>query len=161
MLGQPRKYTEYEDDLYKVVGVSDKTEKNGAVLYICECKLCGEEHLRNAKHLKQGIRSRECSKYKSWNWTGLDRWDAIIRRTYGITLEEYDAKLEEQGGVCEICGKPDEVEGRRMAIDHDHDTGAVRGLLCGTCNRGLGSFMDDIETLKKATAYLIKYSNAR
>jgi hypothetical protein len=69
--------------------------------------------------------------------------------------------LEDQGGVCAICSKPDEVEGRRMAIDHNHDTGAVRGLLCGNCNRGLGNFQDDIDMLKKATDYLVKFSNAR
>ena len=126
-----------------------------------QCKLCDETHVLETRSVKNGSRSRSCKQYRSPNWSGLDRWDAIIRRTYGITLEQYNQMLEDQGGVCAICGKHDEVEGRRMAIDHNHDTGEVRGLLCGTCNRGLGNFQDNIEMLEKAKNYLVKYSNAR
>jgi hypothetical protein len=160
-IGQPPKYIGYEDKLYKVINVLDDMDASGKLHYECECKLCGGIHIRTAQHLKRQNRARECPKYVSSNWTGLDRWDAIIRRTYGITLEEYNQKLEAQGNVCEICGKPDEVEGRRMAIDHCHDTGQVRGLLCGNCNRGLGNFKDSPDMLQKALDYLVKYSNAR
>ena len=158
-IGQPPKYISYEDEVYKVTGISDETEKNGALLYECECKSCGGTHLRNAKHLKQGIRSQECDKYRSWNWTGLDRWDAIVRRTYGIALDDYEKMLEEQGGGCAICGKTEEQEGRRLAIDHCHASEKVRGVLCGKCNQALGMMDDDSERLIKASKYL--NSNAR
>lgn len=65
--------------------------------------------------------------------------DRRIRKTYGITLAEYDEMLAEQHGVCKICGGVD-PNGRRLAVDHDHVTGAVRGLLCVRCNLALGQY---------------------
>jgi len=159
-IGQPPKYLGYEDDLYRVIEAV-KIANNGGLVYRVECKSCGGTHDRNSQQLKRKSKSRQCPNYRAPNWSGLDRWDAIIRRTYGITLDQYHEILKDQGGVCAICSKPDEVEGRRMAIDHDHDTGEVRGLLCGNCNRGLGNFQDNIEMLEKAKNYLVKYSLAR
>jgi hypothetical protein len=75
-----------------------------------------------------------------------------LRRLYNITDATYNALLDVQGGVCAICGK---VPGRyRLAVDHQHDTGKVRGLLCGNCTVGLGNFRDDRELLLKADHYL-------
>jgi len=65
-------------------------------------------------------------------------YDRHIQRAYGITLKEYNCMLEEQGGGCAICGKTPAKEGRRLAVDHSHITGKVRGILCGTCNIKLG-----------------------
>ena len=60
---------------------------------------------------------------------------------------------------CEICGKTEEEEGRRMALDHDHLTGKVRGALCFDCNSTLGKFNDNIMLLRKAADYLEKYEH--
>ncbi len=73
---------------------------------------------------------------------------------YGITLEEYDSLFVIQGGVCALCGEPSDSEGRLLSVDHCHDTGKVRGLLCSSCNMGIGIFDDDIASLEKAIAYL-------
>jgi hypothetical protein len=67
--------------------------------------------------------------------------------------------LQEQGGVCAICKQPPTGKWKgkystRLAVDHDHATGAVRGLLCGRCNGGLGNFSDNMETMHKAMLYL-------
>lgn len=59
-----------------------------------------------------------------------------LRNRYGITPEDYDRMLEEQGGVCAICEGACPT-GRRLAVDHDHETGRVRGLLCVNCNQRL------------------------
>lgn len=160
-------YEDYDGPLGTVIGIcSEKRKGNGGILYIVECAYCGENHVRDAKHLKQNMRSRECKHTRSSNWSGLDRWDAIIRRTYGITLEEYYELIDFQGGGCAICGKALEKNGRRLSIDHDHQTGRVRGVLCSPCNQGLGQFKDNVESLEMAIEYLKsnpykQYSNAR
>ena len=61
------------------------------------------------------------------------------KRLFGITLEDYNRMLDEQGGVCDICKKPPQKY--RLAVDHDHKTGAVRGLLCVHCNRSLEKYI--------------------
>ena len=84
------------------------------------------------------------------------RKDANFRRRYGITLAAYDNLLRAQGGGCAICGRsPDEFK-RAFAIDHDHKTGVIRGILCPDCNRGLGGFHDSPELLRKAADFLEK-----
>lgn len=60
-------------------------------------------------------------------------WD-----NYKLTLEQYDAMLTYQGGACYACGQPEHVKGRSLAVDHNHQTGLVRGLLCSRCNPVLG-----------------------
>lgn len=75
-------------------------------------------------------------------------------RSKGLTPDAEAILLEQQSGVCAICGKPDK---RKLSIDHCHETGAIRGLLCRRCNLGLGCFGDDVEALKKAIEYLERY----
>lgn len=79
-----------------------------------------------------------------------------MKYRYGITIQDYDALLEAQGFACKICGdtEPRNVRGERFPIDHCHDTGLVRGLLCHHCNVGLGHFKHDTALLDKAAAYL-------
>lgn len=75
-----------------------------------------------------------------------------LKKNYGITLEFYDKMLSDQGGTCAICGcTPD---AGFLCVDHCHTTGAVRGLLCSPCNRGLGHFVDSTKSLSSAIDYL-------
>ena len=74
------------------------------------------------------------------------------RIAYGITPEEYSRLLESQGGVCALCGGESLTRG--LAVDHNHETGEVRGLLCGSCNTALGLLKEDVELLFKAIKYL-------
>lgn len=77
-----------------------------------------------------------------------------VTKTYGITAEEYDAIRKAQGGKCYICQRATGAR-RRLAVDHDHDTGYVRGLLCKTCNyRVLGHLRDDTEAFQRAIDYI-------
>ena len=69
----------------------------------------------------------------------------------GVGDDEYEWMLAEQGGVCAICGSP--PKSRRLHVDHDHRTGAVRGLLCFRCNRALPSYVT-AEWLHAAASYL-------
>lgn len=71
---------------------------------------------------------------------------------YGMTLGDYDARVSKQNGTCAICG--DRPVNRPLFVDHDHVTGKIRGLLCLTCNSGLGHFRDSTDRLQKAISYL-------
>jgi hypothetical protein len=95
------------------------------------------------------------------------------RLRYGMTLAQYQAMHDAQGGVCAICGRPEtrrnpRGEIRPLSVDHEHDPGdvrhatkpnaVVRGLLCSDCNAGLGHFKDDTGLLRKALEYLLNHS---
>lgn len=77
------------------------------------------------------------------------RW--ALRKRYGLTPEEYDELLGRQNRVCAICGNPE--ANRNMAVDHDHETGKVRGILCGPCNRKLG-VLENEDFVSAAKLYL-------
>lgn len=78
-------------------------------------------------------------------------------KRFGITAEDYASMLDAQGGCCALCpATAADERGHRLHVDHDHATGAVRGLLCGSCNRGIGYFGDDPVRLLKAADYLLQ-----
>ncbi len=79
-----------------------------------------------------------------------------LKKRYGITLHQVVELAAHQGGVCAVCGALPDVTKKRggLHVDHDHDTGKVRGLLCERCNLGLGFFRDDMVRLVSAVGYL-------
>jgi hypothetical protein len=77
-----------------------------------------------------------------------------LQRLYGITLTEYRRMLREQGGKCAICGAKPKPGGRRLHVDHDHRTGAIRGALCWKCNAALRWLRDDPAIAASAARYL-------
>ena len=88
------------------------------------------------------------------------KWKTFIVRTYGITAEDYYNMLAAQNNKCAVC-ESEEVNNSRVSsgklfIDHCHDTGKVRGLLCSKCNHGIGLLNDDTALLQKAIEYLNK-----
>lgn len=74
-------------------------------------------------------------------------------RLYGVSEDRYTELYAQQGGVCAIC-LLDERDGGNLAVDHDHASGVIRGLLCRPCNRGLGMLQDDRRLLVRAAEYL-------
>lgn len=82
---------------------------------------------------------------------GKKRHDTEFRQKFGIGVYQYECLLEQQCGVCYICGQPDF---RNLAVDHNHKTGKVRRLLCTNCNTGLGKFKDNSDLLRKAAQYV-------
>lgn len=77
------------------------------------------------------------------------------KKAYGITVEEYEQKLREQGGHCALCPRtPEQDRFGNLCVDHDHDTGALRGILCHVCNSGLGKLGDNEAGLLRALAYV-------
>lgn len=113
-----------------------------------------------AKEKRWRERNPEKVKAKSVKWREQNRdkhlaavrsWQ--LRNRYGITPEEYDRVLALQSGVCAIC-KQERTRKFRLCVDHDHKTGAARGLLCNHCNRALGLLKDSVSVLTEAIAYL-------
>ncbi len=86
-------------------------------------------------------------------------WHNYFLRTYGITLAKYRELWEQQGGVCAICGgegfimNPNKHK-LKLVVDHCHDEGHVRGLLCHNCNRALGLLQDNTTNMQRAVEYL-------
>lgn len=83
-----------------------------------------------------------------------------LKHKHGLTLEQYDEMLEKQNGVCALCHTSEKGKNRwggfrRLAVDHDHKTGEIRGLLCQNCNMGIGYFDDDPAILAEAIRYLL------
>lgn len=91
----------------------------------------------------------------------LNNRSAKLKKAYGLTLDEFERMKTAQSGLCAICQQPpsrirlDRIG--ELAVDHDHKTGKVRGLLCHYCNSGLGQFRDSPELLTRAIAYLLSY----
>jgi hypothetical protein len=113
------------------------------------CRLCGTQFNPLApSHL---YCSDACSQ------RGLT--SAYLKRNYGITIEDYERMLEAQNHRCKLCGGDgfpmDPARHKvRLVVDHCHETGEIRGLLCHNCNRGLGLFKDNPSLLLSAAAYL-------
>lgn len=119
-------------------------------------KACGDKHM---------ARCKECSKAGVYDWRkGNVQYIAYRQgedlKKYKLTQVGYDTLLLAQDGVCAICAQPERARYkgtlRRLSVDHCHETGRVRGLLCTPCNRGLGYLGDNMERLEKAVLYLKK-----
>ena len=150
-------------DFYKMKGMRDG--------YRNECRACGlrqkhERYIANPEPAKRRVRE--------WQLANPDRYQesqrrckesggksrsnrkSHLKRTFGLAPDQYDAKLQSQGGVCLICQQPP-AEGQFLDVDHDHTTGRPRGLLCRNCNEGLGQFREDPFLLAAAAGYPIMW----
>lgn len=145
----PMHYQRYRQDLGYQCSFTGCEATEGIFRYRCP------EHT--------GIRDVEKLKANQQRWRegmGRDKWlewnrKNNLKRNYGITYGDVEAQLEAQGGVCAICGSSEpNARWDSFAVDHDHETGELRGLLCGKCNTGIGQFNDDISRLRSAIAYL-------
>jgi hypothetical protein len=100
------------------------------------------------------LKAKKLAKQKEWTLANMDRHKACVRknhylREHGITMPEFDAIFVAQDCKCGLCGK-DKSGGHNWALDHDHKTGYIRGILCFACNAGAGKFKDDPDLLRKA-----------
>jgi hypothetical protein len=91
---------------------------------------------------------------RKWHEANKEKMTAHYRfKKTGVTQEQYDGAYLKQKGICAICSN-ECSRGYRLAADHCHTTGVFRGLLCGSCNLGLGKFKDNTDLLTKAIGYL-------
>lgn len=132
-----------------------------------DCPRCGGQKLRQSKSCRScfgtrfedgvHVNAREWQKTFRKTPTGKKHVRSMNLKKYGLTVEEYDVMVSNQGGVCASCKR---VETHRnqfgvvsLAVDHDHETGEVRGLLCGRCNRALGLLWDDVKNIENLMNY--------
>lgn len=140
------------------------------------CTKCGQTkpltdfyYSANGKAAKNKIYKsacKECVKEGARRWArenpehhARTRYAYELARTYGITIEEYEALVAKNGGGCAICGAAEtkvHASGTvfRFSVDHCHETGKIRGILCMTCNRAIGMMKDNPQLLRKAAEYL-------
>lgn len=124
------------------------------------CSVCKVEKPKTEFHGSNRCKPCDRAYLKAWRQTpkGKATYDRINRRAvlrrYGVTIDDYDEMMASHNGLCAICRRVD-PEGRRLAVDHNHATGRVRGLLCRPCNTALGLFGDDLLHLESAVRYLL------
>jgi hypothetical protein len=128
----------------------DVTAKGGRKSY---CKRCAKKQRKRYYSDPKNL-EKICKKSNEWKKNNKERvkknlrkWS--LRNKFNMTVDEYDEMLEKQKGVCAICGKSEVVKNqygiKRLAVDHNHITGKVRGLLCTHCNIGIGNLFVDFE----------------
>lgn len=131
------------------------------------CQGCSEIKTRDEFHARRNADGREsickvCSASRSQARNArpdVRRSSQAAKRLarYGISPERYEQLLTKQGGQCAICGQQDHRGRGAFCVDHDHVTGAVRGLLCMPCNSLLGQAGDDLDVLRAAVNYLERH----
>jgi hypothetical protein len=109
------------------------------------------------KRYRENNRADLANKSKIRYANSREKWyDYELKKNYGVSIEEYTAKLDAQEGVCAICGGVNK-NGFRLCWDHDHKTNLARGILCRRCNTLLGLCDDNTEILISMIGYLKEY----
>lgn len=128
------------------------------------CKPCWNAYTRARWAAKgDGEKRARAEQNKAWRKSNPEAAAAITRRSklktlFGLTQEEYEAMMIAQDGKCAGCDSSDPADRRYsiLPVDHDHETGKVRGLLCSNCNRALGLVKDNPDVLLSLAAYLLQ-----
>ena len=115
--------------------------KSNVRFYQRECKDCNRERKNKSHKTDEGKLSSANTK---------------LKRRFGITNDDYNQMYNDQNKKCLICGESESANSHRLAVDHCHESGKIRGLLCKACNVALGNFKDSIDNLKQAILYLEK-----
>lgn len=124
----------------------DRRRKNGLM---ARCKECNKVQARKYRLSTPNYEKDKYQKYKT------ETRERHLKRKYGISLENYNDMLKEQNNKCAICGDDESYQFKSVFhVDHSHETGEVRGLLCRGCNHMLGVVRDDPQILQNAIKYL-------
>lgn len=128
----------------------NRTKRDG---FQSECIVCSSIRRKPTDESRRRDRARYALDPVGRSPTKAQRMSSDLKRYYGITMADFERLHAEQNGLCAICQTPP-TKGRRLCVDHSHVTGAVRGLLCTSCNQGIGLLLDAPQVLRNAAAYL-------
>ena len=160
-----------KEEKAKTEFTKDKRAKDGLR---GRCKECRKQEHKDNEIAHPGRHSQYCKNWsnkpgkkeaianKNKNWSNNNpekRRSNRLEKRYGITLEEYNQILKKQNECCKICKRHQTEFMINLAVDHDHKTNKVRGLLCMGCNRALGYFRDSPECCNTAADYLNDFSS--
>lgn len=148
------KYVDYSGPLGVVVGIveDENQRKTKSAIYKVRCSKCDGHHFYSAASLKHDTLTRDCPEYRTYNYTGLTKAEIKLRSSYKIEISDLERLQKEQSNCCAIFSKS--FDETKRFIDHDHDSGEVRGLLCSSCNSGIGLLGDDLKSVMRAVEYL-------
>lgn len=160
----------------EVISFLPKKSTSNAVRVLARCIVCGKASeiygasmkrtkCRHCSAKESGLKRRKpklsrtdeqraawakrCRAYRKTP-EGKRQTKAMNLKKFGLTIEQFETMVNEQGRACAICGDSPET----LCVDHCHNTGKVRGLLCHGCNRGIGLLRDNPDILRKAAAYV-------
>lgn len=146
-----RRNCEYQKKYYHALSPEEKRAKNSSpAVKAAKAKYRSKPESKEVEKLQ----------YKRWYQKNKERKRTQSRLSkYGLTADQYQSILDHQKGLCAICSRPPKLKSSYnstdgFVIDHCHVTGRVRGLLCVTCNTGLGNFEDSRDFLSSAIVYL-------
>ncbi len=119
---------------------------------LLRCRTCRNKRQRRSFVEKHGVSQYEKYQKENPHYRKRTR-EWVLKSRYRLDPAEYESLLKNQGDVCAICrGK--QFIGHSFCVDHNHETGEVRGLLCHKCNRALGAFQESTEVVERALHYL-------
>jgi hypothetical protein len=124
------------------------------------CKNCRKDRSAERYVERRDERANQMKKWREENAAEISErrfWANRLRR-YGISREQYEEMVKRQNGLCAICKLPPRGKRKVLDVDHNHETGQVRELLCSPCNSALGKFRDDPLLLAEAIEYLKRWS---
>ena len=130
--------------------------KNRNNILVPWCKSCVNQHSKDYR-LKHPLHEKERHKIyriKNRELVKIGNRRYNLKKLFNIDIKQYNDLLKKQNNRCAICGVHQSKLNKQFAVDHEHSTGKVRGLLCIQCNLGIGNFKDSTIILKKAISYL-------
>ena len=127
-----------------------------------QCRTCGE-HKQPAEFPPRRRRCKTCTAQYLAEWKVRNPHkirEYALLKDFGLSHDDYERLWAQQNGLCAICEQPEQAlmygKEMKLAVDHCHETGKVRGLLCANCNRGIGMLKDNPAWLRKAAQYVEK-----
>lgn len=136
-----------EKTLFKFSKDGSKQDGLNTWCRMCKRKSFNQYYNKNKRKVKI-----KCEEYRKNHIK--ERRQLQLMYSYKITLADYNEMFNNQNGCCAICEKHQLELNKKLCVDHNHKTGKVRGLLCDSCNRGMGQFYESIKNLKSVIKYL-------